>query len=128
MSKIVQLKDQEGDSLYPKVLEEYSSTEKVVGRWVDNKPLYRKIISGNMSQGTTAHGISNIESVAKLYGVMHKPNSGKYFSLPSTRPSYPEYAVGVFMDATYLNLERGSNVQANYMTFKIIIEYTKTTD
>ena len=104
----------------------YSTTETVVGTW-GGEILYRKIIAGNMSQENIAHNIGNLKDIKKIYGTMHNTNSGKYFSVPSTRPAYPEYEIGLFADSTNVTLERGSNVRQSYMTIEIIIEYTKTT-
>ena len=43
----------------------YSTTEKVVGKWINNKPLYRKVISTgslpNASVKNINHGISNLD-------------------------------------------------------------------
>lgn len=105
----------------------YSTTETAVGTW-GGEILYRKIIAGNMSQETIAHNISNLKDIKKIYGTMHNTNSGKYFSVPSTRPEYPEYEIGLFADSTNITLERGANVRQSYMTIEIIIEYTKSTD
>ena len=53
-----------------------------------------------MSQENIAHNIGNLKDIKKIYGTMHNTNSGKYFSVPSTRPAYPEYEIGLFADST----------------------------
>ena len=104
----------------------YSTTEKVIGTW-DGKPLYGKDITGDMSQGSVAHGISNMK-LKSIYGKMTNTNTGKEFPLPSVRPGHPEYEVGLYIDGANIIIERGSDVMASYMTFEITIEYGKTTD
>lgn len=49
----------------------YSTEEKVVGKWIDGKPLYRKTIEGIVSknnENVIIGTIPNIETVAKKYG------------------------------------------------------------
>lgn len=97
-------------------------------KWINGKTIYRKVITGNMSQDSVEHNISNIETIVNLYGMFHNPNSGNNFPLPSTRPDYPDYAVGIFANNTTLRLERGSGSRSSTMPFEIVIEYTKTND
>lgn len=52
----------------------YSTDEKVVGVWIDGKPLYQKTVacgtlpSNNVS--STAHGISNLDKVVGISGIV----------------------------------------------------------
>ena len=105
----------------------YSTDEIVVGKWIDGKPLYRKVITGNLSMSEIQHGLSNF-ILRNCYGMFYNSNSGKYFPVPSTRPLYPEYEVGLIVTSTVVQLERAANVQQSYMTIEIVLEYTKTTD
>lgn len=53
---------------------DYSTTEQVVGTWIDGKPLYEKVIVKNnieiQADVTIAHNISNIELVIDLKAFM----------------------------------------------------------
>lgn len=104
----------------------YSTNEVKIGTWGD-KPLYRKVYSGDLSQSTIPHGLTDF-SIKRIYGYFYNSNSNNYFPLPSTRPDYPAYEVGVYVSGTNINLERGSGAQLNTMTFEIVLEYTKTTN
>lgn len=104
----------------------YSETETVIGTWIDGKPLYRKVITSTLTS-TITHGIANINEIVNLKAVSYNPNSGKYFVVPSVRPSNSNYEVGLFADASTISLEYRSELPTT-MTFKIIMEYTKTTD
>lgn len=104
----------------------YSTDEIVVGTYL-GKPLYRKVITGNLSMSEIQHGLSNF-ILRNCYGIFYNSNSGKYFPVPSTRPLYPEYEVGLIVTSTVVQLERAANVQQSYMTIEIVLEYTKTTD
>lgn len=126
MSKIVQLKDQEGVSLYPKVLEEYSSTEKVVGRW-DNKPIYRKVYTFTTSNDSNIyinHGLQNLEK----YWV----NMGKSFILNNSETLSPNFYYGtndwarIWLNTTQIRFRSPSSLGSR--TVYLTVEYTKTTD
>lgn len=105
----------------------YSTTETIIGKWIDDKPIYRKVYTGDLGEATISHGLTNFK-IVKIYGIFFNPNSGNWFPLPSTRPTYPEYEVGIYVGSTYINLERGSGAQSSNMTFEIVLEYIKTTD
>ena len=104
----------------------YSTEEVVIGTWMD-KPLYRKIVTGNLSMSEIQHGLSNFV-LRNCYGMFYNANTDKYFPVPNPRPNYPEYAVGLIVTPTVVQLERAANVQQSYMTIEIVLEYTKTTN
>ena len=126
MSKIVQLKDQEGVSLYPKVLEEYSTTEQVVGKWL-GKPLYRKVFQftnlPNAQDMTLGDVGTNIDFARIDYG-----KSYMTWREPFT------YSIGrnIWTTEFIINDNKQIAVQGNgdLRAFKVIlvVEYTKTTD
>lgn len=110
------------------VLEEYSTEEKVIGKWIDNKPLYRKVISiGTVSttEVATPTGITNIKEVTDLKGggtmiagqflKWGFENAGGfcscYYELSSNK-------VKSIVSTTNYNLKQAY----------AILEYTKTTD
>ena len=110
------------------VLDEYSTEEKVVGKWIDNKPLYRKVISiGTVSTTEVAisTGIENVKEVIDLKGggTMNAgqflkwgfENSGGfcscYYELSSNK-------VKAIVSTTSYNLKQAY----------AILEYTKSTD
>jgi hypothetical protein len=52
---------------------DYSTTEKIIGTWIDGKPLYQKTIhlpdeSTKNGRVEFAHGISDIEKIIKCIG------------------------------------------------------------
>ena len=101
----------------------YSTDEIVIGTFL-GKPLYRKVITGYLNNAPFNHGIEN--------AVFHKVNgiylttTGLTFPIPSTRPNYPEYQIGMWVSKTQVIFEKGNGI-GNYYT-EIVLEYTKTTD
>lgn len=109
---------------------DYSTSEKIVGTWVNGKPIYQKTIScGNLpnnSSKTVAHGVSNLDSVINITGYTYilggASMTTKYYTLiPNHSPS-----VAVRADSTSIYLQTTSNLSTSeaYVT----IQYTKTTD
>lgn len=119
---------------YVNKLTDYSETETLIGKWIDNKPLYRKVIKifdTNIQNGTTiGHGISNVDLIFVEKAFLYQ-SSGTCYPMP----------VGLYGSGTISNQDRLSlYVDRNNIVFKadsnyggswvkiIILNYTKTTD
>lgn len=112
----------------------YSTEEKQIGKWIDNKPLYRKtfVINGNSSTGQQNYQFDlaslNWETVTFIYGTTYQETNSYYrdlhnaYAYDSTATS--EYS-GAWTSGTLLRVRsRGIAVAKFYVT----LEYTKTTD
>lgn len=103
--------------------QEFKTTEFNTGRvWIDGKTIYRKVISSlnvpNNSSASTAHGITNIDTVISVEGMIY--NS---YYIPMSL-SHASARVGLSMDNTNIIIESPSNY-STYSAF-VIVEYTKT--
>ena len=112
---------------------DYSETEKIVGTWIDGKPLYQKTIDcGVMPNSTTktvAHNISNIESIVSLTGVAkNNDNVSGFIPLPLTMvgssTTYQIYMKATYTDIVFKSDSNMSEFSKSYVT----LQYTKTTD
>ena len=102
---------------------DYSTEEQVIGKWTNGKPLYRKIVSGNVPQSdlypTVATGITNLDKVVSISLVLAYGDNRQYF----TSVRYNNY---------YLSKENDNKITIvapdveGDATFTIY--YTKTTD
>lgn len=111
---------------------DYSTSEKIVGSWVDGKPLYQKTINFGAGPNNTtknvAHGISNIGRVCDIKVNMTKP---------TTSFAFPDVVLGSTLSLTQ-NVRcyvTGDNVIINSqqrdisdMDIIVTLQYTKTTD
>ena len=102
----------------------YSTNETPIGTWVNGKPLYRKVfttisVNGN-SNSTTAHGISNLDTIARY--TAHSYYNGVF--RPVTYSAGNTYTL-CEIDKTNIYVY---NTTANPYTITVIVEYTKTTD
>lgn len=129
--KIVQLKDK-GDNLYPIGVggyDEYSTTETVIGRWIDGRPVYRKVLTGTTPEGnaTVDHGITNFSRIINVYGWVQ---SGSFGCQPIQRvvpDALTQYGIGVGdFKSTSFYFQVGTNGTVRGKPYTIILEYIKT--
>lgn len=108
----------------------YSTTEQVVGYWIDGKPIYRKTIEHSISDTSAittniSTGITDMETLVKSDGMALYNNT---IWLPLTfynAGGFNSYHIA--QSGQVIVYQRGSN---NYPASKVYItlEYTKTTD
>lgn len=125
------LKDKDGNSIIPVTERDvYSTTEQIVGQWIDGKPIYRKTIDvGALPNNTTknvAHNISNLGYVVDARGFASS-TWGAFYPIPTIYPaSDASYNTMLAVTSTNIELICGANnsAKSGYVT----IWYTKTTD
>ena len=119
-------------------LEEYSTTEKIIGKWIDGKPLYRKTITftSTISANATtsiAHNITNAKNIFIDYDASFmEANIGESDYLSYNLPiigyaNSTNDKVFCYVNHTDINLYANGNWAENW-TKHITLKYTKTTD
>lgn len=107
---------------------DYSTTEKIVGSWIDGKPLYQKVVTGlTLSNGQiVSFGSLDIEEQVFCRLIKAKKGSDKnwyrntyYAGQNDFLSLLPQESGGVFVII-------GGNT--NYTDASFVIQYTKTTD
>lgn len=111
---------------------DYSLDEKIIGTWVDGKPLYRLVCKGSRTTENVSINLEekNIKEIASIKGVFktstnvvypfntfspyNAQNLTKYYSVTAYRHSNKDLYVGFGEDSMYSNVE-----------FTVQIEYTK---
>lgn len=103
----------------------YSTDEREVGVWTDNKPLYQKTISLTItSTTTTISSISNIDTLVKAHGIL-ADNNGDMSEIPYTDGEdfvgigFVNDNIGVYTSNWFVN---------NRPNLTLTVWYTKTTD
>lgn len=104
----------------------YSTQEALIGKWLDNKPIYRKTVSfGALPSNTEKrinHNVSNIDKVVNISGIAIGTNGTSVFlDHASTTPIY------FFANKTQVGVGTTTD-RSNYAEAYITIDYTKTTD
>ena len=107
---------------------DYSTTEKIVGTWIDGKPIYQKTIDlGVLPNATTKsvnHGILNLDKVISSNGCAK--GSDLQIPLPHVQTTSTTTQVRVDITPTVIEII----TEYNFSTYNgyITIQYTKTTD
>lgn len=107
----------------------YSETEHIVGKWIDGKPVYQKVISfGNLPSNTTTkavnHNISNLEHFVDISVIAYAGNQVA-INVPHADLAFSGQVVTYVTNAA-VYIQCGMN-RSNYVAYAIL-KYTKTTD
>ena len=114
------------DEIATSIPDNYSTTEHVVGTWIDGSPLYEKTIDlGYLPNATiknVPHGISNLDVVVSLSGIANTTTVSVV--LPSASPAGLSNAVVIVRNDANIVINSGMDYSAyhGYAT----IRYTKT--
>ena len=117
-------------------LDNYSTDEQVIGKWIDGKPIYRKVIQSIVpdcvTNGTSANvdidlNILNIGQLVKLQATFIGPTYSA--SIPFYSGDTPQNGVRAYLfhktSGTGVQI-RNSSIAYNGFTIYVFIEYTKT--
>ena len=109
----------------------YSTKERIVGEWIDKKPIYEKSIEFTIDKHYSGDHvwtdpIPNFDVMIDIKGTMRIP-SGRFFNLPHVSINN-NYGVNMVANADgSIILDTGSEDRTNSVV-RITIQYTKTTD
>ncbi len=108
---------------------QYSTSEQVIGKWVDGRKVYRKVLTGTTTNSdiqTINHGISNLYAVIQVSGFIKATNGSQ--PIPRVVPdAIQTYGIGIG--------DIGANAIASFQHFAsqykncpyaIILDYIKT--
>lgn len=108
----------------------YTTEEKVVGTWIDDKPLYRKVIDvGSLPNSATIEVDTGLDSAVvrpiKMHGYAYNSTTGAFLILP--------YIIGSGGDIylQYLTTNKFriiTSTDRTNLNAYVVLEYTKTTD
>ena len=129
-------------SLVPAVIigdaNNYSISEKVVGKWIDGKPLYQKTFTvsipsttdGSLITKNTNVSTLNIDTLIKTSGVASFGTSVIYtYTFDSVFYANTDYFIRCLLDKTHNEfLVQTNKASFSDTTVTITIQYTKTTD
>ena len=107
---------------------DYSTTETIVGTWIDGKPIYRRVFNiTNPSTSNTNYDFvsDSVSNIVRLWGYM-LTSDGAQIPAPQT-DSAQTFSV-IFLNQTGYLRGRFSYASAAPDSAVVIIEYTKTTD
>ena len=115
----------------------YSTTETVVGQWIDGKPIYRIVLETTIPEcktnGTAVTTIysydSNIDVVTSIRAIYYKENNYYWPSEYTAVSNSGIVSAPVYYNTTSRGISMANNSTGwNDAKAYIILEYTKTTD
>ena len=105
----------------------YSTDETVVGKWINDKPIYRKVIYISSLPNNTQTDISvssmNIEQFVDVRGIA---TNGMLFG--GTRTSDATAPIDIVPDLSQNRIQIATYRNRSSVSAYLIIEYTKTSD
>ena len=110
----------------------YSTTEQIIGTWIDGKPLYQKTYE-NLNIGTVQNYTLTLSDLQNIEYFRVVPEGSQVsVSIPFPYVHYgTENLIGYFTDVTNgipsLEIRKGSTASFSNLQF-LTIQYTKTTD
>lgn len=110
----------------------YSYVERRVGAWVDEKPLYEKMVDfGNLPNATTKevpHGIEDVDTIWLHDGFVYDPLSKAGDVLPISYPSITSIATSFYFKVNRSSIKCSNAMDSTGLSAIVIVRYTKTTD
>ena len=122
---VIGIRDKVSDA--EKNFNKYSTTEEVVGTWIDKKPLYRKVVKGNITATDQTLFVvnANIDTMVFISGY-DCPDGTYYFpfNYAQTGSTYKS----IFYKKDTDTIEFRSNSYNPGEVYVVVLEYTKATD
>ena len=111
-----------GMNVYPEL-----EKEKIVGIWIDGKPIYRKVITTTAnSSGAISTGISHMDWLIRATGTALMKDGQIFLPLNFYNAATGWNSFHVSGHGSTIQYQRGTNYEVQRTYF--ILEYTKTTD
>ena len=109
----------------------YSTEEKVVGTWIDGKPLYQKTIVFSLSSGSNdyKHGIKDVDMIFFVNGFRYLNNQTSpipYIDVEAGSSIDSWSTIIYHLDNEFISYR--TSPRYNNFTIYVTVQYTKTTD
>lgn len=106
----------------------YSTSETIIGTWIDNKVIYRKVIDlGYLPNNTTLtfdHNITNLDRIVNAYGYSLRSSDGDVLPIPYVTFNEKNYGgINYFITTSYIAITT-RNDRSSYYAY-MVLEYTK---
>lgn len=109
----------------------YSTNEHVVGKWIDGRPVYEKVLDfgtlPNKTTKTVAHGISNLDNFIEIKTISKRSSDLRFYPIPFTAPDTLNIAVRIDSVGSNIRIQTEVDMSDFTQTF-ITMQYIKTSD
>ena len=105
----------------------YSTEEQRIGKWIDGKPIYRKVITTTVNaSGSISTGISHMDWLVRAMGTALMKDGNVFLPLNFYNGATGWNSFHVLGHGSAIQYQRGTSYEVQRTYF--ILEYTKTTD
>lgn len=109
----------------------YSTTEQVVGTWIDDKPIYRQVFTQS-NTNSISNAATNNDTIIKMECYIKRTDTNAWRPVPwvfvsSNAYGNASWAGGFYFNNNTIQFQLGSDL-GTIDKLIFIIEYTKTTD
>ena len=109
----------------------YSTSESVVGTWIDDKPIYRKVFT-QANTNNISNVATNNDNIIKMECYVRRTGTNAWRPVPwvfvsSNAYGNASWAGGFYFNNNTIQFQLGSDL-GTIDKLIFIIEYTKTTD
>lgn len=107
----------------------YSTEEQIIGKWIDGKPIYRKVIDNFCGNLYDLLNKLNIDFLIDASG-MAWSNYNHKMPINTPNPDPPQYVLGIYQTASSstINVFYNSTYFSDTNKVICIVKYTKTVD
>lgn len=113
----------------------YSTNEMIIGRWIDGKPLYQKVmsfdntISQSYESNSFSHNISSVDVIFVRHAFAYSKSERRTYTIPVTlyNSNTATDDLSIMVDKTNVNFFVKSGWNTLWQKI-VILNYTKTTD
>lgn len=113
--------------------ENYSKQERIIGTWIDGKPLYRRVYQSSEFLNRYYISMNNVDTIVDINGMVKRSDYDIYCKIPyrtgeaSWNTSFGN--INIYNNRIETDLLYGSSFSTtNFSSIVITVEYTKTTD
>lgn len=105
----------------------YSTSEQVVGTWINSKPVYQRTWTGTKTTSATENvisGLNDIDDIVDSVLIMKASNGAQVAQYYRDWDDFGR----CFLDGTVVKMDLGQNWPAKPIDWRITLRYTKITD
>ena len=116
------------DSVTEQIKEKYSTSETIVGEWIDGTPVYQKVVNfgalPNNTSKSVAHNITNMGYIISADAFMSKADYSAQYFIPVVNVSSLNGQVSLGITHTNIYITTKSD-QSSYTICYVVMRYTK---
>lgn len=109
---------------------DYSTSEKIIGTWIDGKTLYQKTINfgtgPNATTKTVNHGISGLNKVVGISSIADMGSGSSYLSIQVDGTFYNADSTNMYITCDKTNITVITTYDATNVSIYVTLKYTKS--